>query len=135
MSRCNSCCHCRKCCYEPINHHRYRHCLEVENAALVIGTSATITTAPETYTNKDIYELRYCVCFEDATGAEVLSINNGTTSYPVWDSDGEPVKIGRLRMGEVLKMTFISTAPAHFVINCCCLYCLCLHTQDAGGEL
>lgn len=132
MSCCNSCC-CHVCHCEPMRCHRYRHCLEVENATLVIGTSATITMAPETYTNKDKYEFRYCVDFDGATGAEVLSINNGTTSYPVWDSDGEPVKIGRLRRGEVLRMTFISTATAHFTVDCCCLYCLCLHAQDGGG--
>lgn len=113
----------------------YRHCLEIENATLVQGTSATIVTAPYDYVNRDYYSFRDCICFTDSTGAEVLQISNGTTTYPVWDENGEPVKIGRLRRCDVYTLRFSSVTTAHFTLEGC-LPCLCIKTPEltaSGG--
>lgn len=116
---CRCCCDCRCGC----DH------LEPESATLVQDVSATVVMAPQTYENRCDYLYCYQVCFTGATGAEVLLISNGTTVYPVWDRNGEPVKIGRLCECETYELRFCSVAPAHFTVENC-LKCLRLKTPE-----
>lgn len=121
-----------------------KHCdvdiLEVQNAALVQGTSATIIVVPTSLENKELYKLRYCIKWSDATGAEVLFISVGGTVYPVLDCDGEPVRIGKLRRRMLLCLKFInftSTAPVinpHFrLLTKLCP--LCLRTPEVTATV
>jgi len=97
--------------------------LQLVNATLVQGTSATLTVVPETFMNTCVYKLRYCVRFQDATGTEPLIISSGATSFPVLDRFGNPVRIGRLRRRELLCLRFSNvtngapvTVTPHFTL-------------------
>lgn len=109
--------------------------LRVINATLVQGTSATIVVAPTALEHGDLFHLRYCVKFTDATGAEVLFISISGVLYPVLDKLGNPVTIGRLRRRELLCLQFsniTSAAPVvvpHFTL-CNKLYCQTIITPD-----
>lgn len=109
--------------------------LRVTNATLVQGTSATIVVAPTALEHGDLFRLRYCVKFQDATGAEALFITVGAVTYPVLDKLGNPVTIGRLRRRELLCLQFsniTSAAPVvvpHFtLLNK--LYCQTIITPE-----
>lgn len=116
--------------------------LRITNATLVQGTSATIIVAPTALEHGDLFRLRYCVKFQDATGAEVLFITVGATTYPVLDKLGNPVTIGRLRRRELLCLRFsniTSAAPVvvpHFTLLSK-IYCQTIITPEieaAAGE-
>lgn len=115
----------------------HKHPLQVTDATLVQGTSATIVVAPEVLLNADIYVLRYCVKFQDATGAEELLIDDDGTVIPILDKFGNPVTLGRLCRRELLYLRYSSIDPAHFtLLNC--LKCQTIRTVEveaaAAGE-
>lgn len=90
--------------------------LRLINATLVQGTSATLIVAPTALEHGDDFKLRYCVKFQDATGAEVLLISINGVIYPVLDKWGNPVTIGRLRRRELLCLHFSNITSATPVI-------------------
>lgn len=100
-------------------------CLDITNITVVAGTSVTLTVPTETFLNEACYNIRVCFSLKDsdATGAEVLLITSGGTTYPVLDKIGNSLQVGRLRRRELLELVYGNVSTPHFLAKNC-LPCL-----------
>ncbi len=104
--------------------------LQVINANLDSGATATIVVATTTFQNQGNATLRHTIFWGGATGAEKLQIQVGATgttptpiTYPVLNKLGEPVTLGTLCQGMTMCFKFVNPTttprviPAHFVMG------------------
>ncbi len=104
--------------------------LQMINANLDAEATATIVTAFDNLVHNQPYNLCYLVGWTSASGAERLQIQVGATgsspvpnTYPVLNSQGQPVLIGTLRQERRLCLKFVNpnssptVIPAHFVLG------------------
>ncbi len=104
--------------------------LQVINANLDSGATATIVVATTTFQNQGNATLRHTIFWGGATGAEKLQIQIGATgttptpiTYPVLNKLSEPVTLGTLCQGMTMCFKFVNPTttprviPAHFVMG------------------
>lgn len=102
-----------------------RGCCGIEStAAAVAGGIMTVTVIPlQSYTDYKYYPFDLCLSLPERTGIEPVAISDGTNSYPLIDTNGQPVVSGRLRGHKRYRIRFgaggtlsSGTMPAHFTV-------------------
>ncbi len=120
--------------------------LQIINANLDSGATATIVVASTTFTNQGIATLIHSIFWGGATGAEKLQIQVGATgttptplTYPVLNRLGEPVTLGTLCQGMRMCFKFVNPTttprviPAHFVMGGSATRQLRIYTGGSSG--
>lgn len=114
---------------------RYNHCgcNRLESvSAVVAGGVMTITTIPaQTFVDYKFYPFDVCLALPAHIGTEPTAISDGTNSYPLIDTNGQPVVCGKLRGHMCYRIRFGAgglladgtTMPAHFTVydGLCCM--------------
>ncbi len=104
--------------------------LEIINANLDTGATATIVTVLTLLDHQGVYNICYTIGWSGARGTERLLVQVGPTgqspvpiTYPVLNKQGQPVTIGTLRQARRLCLKFVNpntspqVIPAHFVLG------------------
>ena len=95
------------------------------------GGVMTVTVEPQqTYLNYGHYVLVLCA-IPQHTGIETVAIFDGFSTYPLIDTNGQPIVSGEMRSNTTYKVRYGSggtlstgTMPPHFTCYRDCLYCV-----------
>lgn len=100
---------------------------------ITAGASIVFTVPDTALANLSVYTFYNCTHITEDTGAEVVSLSIGGTSYPVLDRAGNALRYGRMRPGMRIRMVYGDdpVEDAHFLVIHD-MPCECL-TSSIGG--
>jgi|GEM_PF-6022738 len=122
------------------------NCNKLESvSASVAGGVMTITVIPaQTFADYKFYGLLLCQALPAHVGTEPVAISDGTSSYAVIDTNGQPVVSGQLRGHKRCRVRYgaggvlsAGAMPAHFTVYdglCCMEYSANAALQNADWE-
>lgn len=114
------------------NCHNGCGCNRLESTAVTVSPAAMIVTVIplQTYYDYKFYTLDLCLALPPRTGVEPVSVTDGVGTFPLTDTNGQPVVSGQLRGHKRYRIRFgaggaLSTGSvvAHFTVydGLCCM--------------